>query len=87
MTDVRRAGRDRGCHRGAPAGRKAGGGGRPEVGGGTASLEAYELFLQGRWLLWLRGNYILQAIDRFEGAPRSMRTMPRPWPCWPMPSV
>ncbi|HKY96922.1 MAG TPA: protein kinase [Gemmatimonadaceae bacterium] len=35
---------------------------------GTSNLEAYDLYLRGRFLLQRRGHYLYQALDRFEEA-------------------
>lgn len=35
---------------------------------GTSNLEAYDLYLRGRYLMQRRGKYLYQALDRFEEA-------------------
>jgi eukaryotic-like serine/threonine-protein kinase len=37
---------------------------------GTSNLEAYDLYLRGKYLLQRRGRYLYQALDRFEEATR-----------------
>jgi serine/threonine-protein kinase len=43
-------------------------GGQPFVKAGTSNLEAYQLYLKGRELLYRRGIYIRQAVQCFERA-------------------
>ena len=44
---------------------------------GTNNLEAYDLYLRGRYLLQRRGTYLYQALDRFEEATRKDPTFAR----------